>query len=583
MYNSRHIPHLFTVIVIAVLAISCSEHSADRLLASADSLMNTRPDSAMTMLDNYSAQASKLPESQFWFYHLLCLKARDKQYIRHTSDSTIMSILDYYNRHTSDPHYPEALYYAGRVYSDLGDAPQATGYYQKALDCVDSEKDNGELESRICAQLARTFLYQHIYNEALEYSNRYYKYAVDVKDTATMIYAIYDIAQLYDRIESHEKALQINAQGMKLAQKFGKPNLYGEMLIQKSSILSELNDYEQALAIIDEALSNVRSEDVSAAYSAKARILYLLGQNDSAEWYMTQLTEKGLGNIYAQKKSYCNLANISSKKGDAKAACEFVQKFLEAADSVDAITEKETVRQMNALYNYQLRERENQQLKSSNSNARIVIVLLVAIVFITVAFFIVYHKVRQHQNRLKMAVLTRIKEQQERMSAQTQERLVAEIETLKNRVETTEDEKLQLNKQLADKEAHLVRFSQMLMVEKDEQSSRQKMVADSEIYRTLTDKLHVGTFATETEIHELAQCINNAYPSFSTTLNSLCNLSPTEWAVCLMTKAEFAPSKIAKLLARENATVTMCKKRLYLKIFDKQGTAKELDDFILSL
>ena len=427
MYNSRHILHLFTVITVAVLAISCSEHSADRLLASADSLMNTRPDSAMTMLDNYSAQASKLPESQFWFYHLLCLKARDKQYIRHTSDSTITSILEYYNHHTSDPHYPEALYYAGRVYSDLGDAPQATGYYQKALDCVDSEKDNGELESRICAQLARTFLYQHIYNEALEYSNRYYKYAVDVKDTATMIYAIDDLVRLYDELESHEKAVKTNADGVKLAQKFGRPSLYGDMLLQQAALLYETQDYDNALGSVNKALPIISQANISPALSVKADVLYGLNMKDSAQYYMEQLTSGGVGNIYAQKKAYQNLANIAAQRKETEAACEFVRKFLEAADSVDAITDKETVRQMNALYNYQLRERENQQLKSSNSNARIIIVLLAAIVIITVAFFIVYHKVRQRQIRLKMAVLTRIKEQQERMSAQTQERLVAEI------------------------------------------------------------------------------------------------------------------------------------------------------------
>ena len=55
-------------------------------------------------------------------YHLLTIKANDKAYITHTSDSLILSLVDYYE-HGGDPVYlGEAYYYAGSTYRDLGDA-----------------------------------------------------------------------------------------------------------------------------------------------------------------------------------------------------------------------------------------------------------------------------------------------------------------------------------------------------------------------------------------------------------------------------------------------------------------------------
>ena len=49
-------------------------------------------------------------------YKLLTIKANDKAYITHTSDSLILSLVDYYE-HDGDPAYlGEAYYYAGSTY-----------------------------------------------------------------------------------------------------------------------------------------------------------------------------------------------------------------------------------------------------------------------------------------------------------------------------------------------------------------------------------------------------------------------------------------------------------------------------------
>ena len=81
-----------------------------------------------------SIDKDRLPESDSHFLDLLRIKARDKAYVTHTSDSIILSVVDYYADHKDSGLYPEALYYAGRVYSDMGDFPTALEYFHAALD-----------------------------------------------------------------------------------------------------------------------------------------------------------------------------------------------------------------------------------------------------------------------------------------------------------------------------------------------------------------------------------------------------------------------------------------------------------------
>ena len=62
--------------------------------------------------------------------------AADKAYMRHTSDTLIRQVVAYYEDGADPWLLPEAYYYAGRVYSDLGDAPQALDYFERAAEAL---------------------------------------------------------------------------------------------------------------------------------------------------------------------------------------------------------------------------------------------------------------------------------------------------------------------------------------------------------------------------------------------------------------------------------------------------------------
>lgn len=88
-----------------------------------------------------------MDEDALWYYRLLCVKAADKAYIKHTSPKEINEILNHYEKGGDSRLLPAAYFYAGSVYRDLNDAPQAVEYFQKALEYV-PEKDL-RMKSRI--------------------------------------------------------------------------------------------------------------------------------------------------------------------------------------------------------------------------------------------------------------------------------------------------------------------------------------------------------------------------------------------------------------------------------------------------
>lgn len=137
-----------------LLLASCqTDKRTGQLLQQADSLIKIRPDSMRTVLQAWADSMSREPEQVRMRYRLLCIKADDKAYVPHTSDSLIRPLADYYAS-VGDPHLlPEALYYAGRVCRDLGDSPQALDYFKRSLDAMEGN-DRPELRGKVYSQQA---------------------------------------------------------------------------------------------------------------------------------------------------------------------------------------------------------------------------------------------------------------------------------------------------------------------------------------------------------------------------------------------------------------------------------------------
>lgn len=105
----------------------------------------------------------------------------------------------------------------------------------------------------------------------------------------------------------------------------------------------------------------------------------------------------------------------------------------------------------------------------------------------------------------------------------------------------------------------------------------------SEYYLTLRRRIEAGENIKANEWKELERQLKVVYPRFSSSLYGLYNLSPTEYQMCLLLKIRTAPAEIATVLHKDKSTISSMRRRLYKKVFGKEGSGKDWDEFILSL
>lgn len=106
---------------------------------------------------------------------------------------------------------------------------------------------------------------------------------------------------------------------------------------------------------------------------------------------------------------------------------------------------------------------------------------------------------------------------------------------------------------------------------------------ESDYYLALRRRIEVGDNIKPDEWKELEQRLKVVYLRFSSSLYGLYNLTPTEFQLCMLLKIRTAPAEIATVLNKDKSTISSIRRRLYKKVFNKDGSGKDWDEFILSL
>ena len=127
---------------MVLLMAGCGGGRGPQALVLADSLMNSRPDSALAVLEGAEGQMAGESRSVRMRYQLLRHQAMNKAFVPFTSDSLMLDVADYYDSHGNDNERMLAHYLLGCVYRDLGEAPKAMECYQDAVSIVDTLSNN---------------------------------------------------------------------------------------------------------------------------------------------------------------------------------------------------------------------------------------------------------------------------------------------------------------------------------------------------------------------------------------------------------------------------------------------------------
>ena len=145
----------FLAIAAILLVASCSRGvRMPKELVVIDNLMDTNPDSALVLL----GQMDSLPMSHAdrMYMKLLRGKAMNKAFVDFTSDSMMLQVTRYFDRHGDANQRMLAHYVLGCAYRDMGSAPRALEEYQRAAAQADTTSASCDLPTlmRVHSQMA---------------------------------------------------------------------------------------------------------------------------------------------------------------------------------------------------------------------------------------------------------------------------------------------------------------------------------------------------------------------------------------------------------------------------------------------
>lgn len=283
------------------------------------------------------------------------------------------------------------------------------------------------------------------------------------------------------------------------------------------------------------------------------------------------------------------MAKIAILHDNPQKALLHLNQYIQYTDFIHQITDTENVRRLNSLYNYQLREKENNRLKIENKEKQNLIIYIISIgLFIIASLFAYLQRNKRKKQLLKIQLknLRQLKEEQYKKSSLFIEENKRKIEELEQKLQEADQTNHILRTQLKEQIELTLYTNKQAEIELTRRKQSNSTLLESEIYKYIQKQLTTKTnkkLLSNNDWKELEKVINNTYEGFSKNLRNYYDLNEHEYSVCLLIKINIPPIDIAKLTNHSKEAITSTRRRLYEKVFGKKGSPKDWDEFILSL
>ena len=335
---------VFSILLVSVGSIfmsvslsSCSSPSVKNpLLLCADSLMETCPDSALSILESITCP-QKMPRADRALYALLLTQARHKNYIALEDDSLIKTAVDYYGDKKKSVRAAKAHYYWGATYGEKGYTSFAVDEYLTAIRLMPVRD---EFLAMIYDNLADCYEKDELDNVAMEAYRAAYQI---LKGKSGQIYPMRGIARMFLLQNRKDSALFYYQQALDCALADKDSSLIGALYHDFAMVYNEKKDYILANQYVSKAIM-IQGEGAVNACLSKAQIMLNLNQLDSASYFYSKNVDQL--DIYGKAVYYDGMYQIAKKRGEWKTATENIDAYKILYDSIQFITDNEELNRL---------------------------------------------------------------------------------------------------------------------------------------------------------------------------------------------------------------------------------------------
>lgn len=573
---------LFSIVMLMLSVCGGCSHRKNERLARISDTISDNPALAIRSLD--SIRSETLTDADRHFYDFLWVKANDKAYVKHHSDSLILDVIDYYSSRKSDPLYPEALYYGGRVNSDLGDYPTALQYYHKAIDVVEERGTKASFVHSLYSQTGRLLESMRLYEEAIPYIESALQDTRALHDTINTIHNLHLLGMTNVNSKDYAKANRYLNEALTLSSSLSdtlrRRHLTATSLIYITARHRVAGELDTAVSLIKTLPYKVGPLMRNTALAKAASVYLEAGMLDSAYKAAYELIHNQ--DMQGKKRGYQVILNpkllrFSSCDSIAKYATDYATLLDKDFDS----NNKALTLMQRSSYNYNLHEIKRE--KAEKSNRRLWLGISVAVIgMLCLVILVLWLKYRNKRAMVKLQeAIIKISELEESLNAHgnTERRLSRDTASATDEspnlpdMETIEGLKHNLKERLLSLYTHNTdeEVISASILESDAYAKLHKIILSGE---TIKDNDPIW--------HELEELILSISPQFKSNLQILLNgkLTTNDYHTAMLVKCGVAPTQMASLFGRSKGTITSRRETMCKKITGENLGTKVIDSLI---
>ena len=403
--------YLNFVSLLAVCLFACNHHSSNPMLQQVDSLLEMKPDSALTILKNISV-LEDLPEVDKAYYALLLAEATDKNKLPLLPcDSLLNFALDYYG--DDDREKAVALMYKGRLLAEMDDEKAAIEMNLKALEILQDYPVDTKYRRLIYSALGLWYGNCGLNDKALEVLHQSLHYSFDAKDTAI---AYINIGYIYGMRNMQDSAITYQRKAVKYAMRSKDRSMILTSWQNLSICYRHFENVDSAVGYAHKVLQHLSYGNGKAdAYYNMGDLYVDLEQYDSARHYL----EKSLFLSPSRSIPYWSLAVMEAELGNFKSAYHYLDTFVMVQDSLDNSELLTEVQHL--VYKHQTELRVKDEQIKSKRIIRWIVFVSVIICFVVALIYQRWINKKNNQQALYRQALQYADEKQNVMQQRIEE------------------------------------------------------------------------------------------------------------------------------------------------------------------
>lgn len=550
---------LFLILILFLLPLlsACGGHDSDRAeLERIDSLASSRqPVRALELLDSIDARSLSEPNRNL--YDLLRIKARDKNFQTHRSNETILRLVAYYRDHQSEGRYPEALYYAGRVHSDLGDLPSALKFFYQSLDQLNEGEEDIHLKAVVNSQIGNHLNRMRLYDKAIPYLINTVKLTNNIRDSIGIVYTEISLGSAFLHINDFKNAEIYFHHAHKIAKKLNKDPLIARAEMYLARVEFEHDSISKALKLIRTVPERINEGAFDVALAFAAEIYKKAGTKDTAFYYANKIKDM---NCVSQKLGWQLLLQDLTDQIDPDSIVPYLKKYTQVMEGFVSKNADEAALLQHSLYNYSVLERERDK---TTKKIKILNWVFAGLVFLLLGFLDCIYFLFVENRKWKENTLALIEKTDKLKKA-----LYAPIEGSANENKEAESESL------ADARAQLIQLLSDSIKNYHRDPEKERKIRDSDVYGVISELLNTNSGIPDVSPiwGELEKQVLSVYPDFKNrfTLLTLGEEKVNEYRLALLTKSGFGPKDVSRLMHVTPQTISYRKKIFCKDLFSDQ-------------